>query len=136
LRQVVVDTNVLISLALVRHATQRTVAVELLRRAGDGDLVIVLPQFIIFEAIHVFRSRYELPPIEISTILRDITAFPGVTLSDDCPWPLFFEHWTDLKPAPIDAAVLALTIANRYSLATFDRKLANRAKTFGVASYW
>jgi len=35
-----------------------------------------------------------------------------------------------------DAAILAVAIEHRYTLATFDRKLSNRAKSFGVAPYW
>ena len=134
--QVVIDTNVLVSLSLFRHETQRTKGLELLGRAADSELTVVIPQFIIFEAIHVFRSRYGLLPGEIATLLRELMVFPGITLTADCDWPLFFEHWSDLKPEPIDAVVLAVAIAQRYSLATFDRKLANRARTFGVAPYW
>ena len=136
MRQVVIDTNVLVSLSLFRNETQRTKGLELLDRAADSELTVIVPQFIFFEAIHIFRSRYDLFPAEIATLLRELMAFPGITPTADCDWPLFFEHWTDLKPAPIDAAILAVSIANRYTLATFDRKLSNRAKTFGVAPYW
>jgi len=43
-----------------------------------------------------------------------------------------------LRQVVVDTNVLmlALAIQNRYTLATFDRKFANRAKTFGVAPYW
>ena len=133
---VVIDANVLISSVLERDKEQRELAQKLVLRAEHGELVIALPQFVIFESIFVFRSSYKLPPHEITALLREAIALPGVTLVDDCPWPDFFEHWSDLRPDVVDAAILALAIANDYSLATFDRKLANRAKTFGVASYW
>jgi predicted nucleic acid-binding protein len=136
LHQVAVDTNVLISLGFFRHEAQRAKGVALLDRAAAGELTILIPQFIVFEAIHAFRSEYGLRPIEIRVVLREIMALPGVTVVDHCNWPQFFEHWSDLRPDVGDAAILAVAIANRYSLATFDRKLANRAKTFGVAPYW
>ena len=45
-------------------------------------------------------------------------------------------HWSDLRRDVVDAALLAISIANGYSLATFDEDLSNRARTFGVAPYW
>src|SRR3954454_5161638 len=105
---------------------------QLLLRAENGELVIALPQFIIFESIYVLRSFYKLVPHEITTLLREAISFPGVEIVDDCPWPQFFEHWSNLRSNVGDAAILALAIANRYVLAPFDRKLSNRAKTFGV----
>ena len=134
--RVAIDTNVLISTVLDRDVEQQQKTEQLLLRAENGELVIALPQFVIFEAIYVFRSFYKFPPYEITTMLREAISLPGVTIVDGCPWPLFFEHWSNLRPDVIDAAVLALAIANRYDLATFDRDLAKRAKTFGVTSYW
>ena len=69
-------------------------------------------------------------------MLREAIALPGLTVADDCPWPEFFEHWSDLRHDVVDAAILAVAIANGYSLATFDRDLVKRAKTFGVSPYW
>ena len=134
--RVAIDTNVLISTVLDRDVEQQQKTEQLLLRAGNGELVIALPQFVIFEAIYVLRSVYEFPPHEITTMLREAISLPGVTIVDGCPWPLFFEHWSNLRPDVIDAAILGLAIAKQYSLATFDRKLANRAKSFGVTPYW
>jgi predicted nucleic acid-binding protein len=136
LRQVAVDANVLISSVLLRDETQRAAAGKLIEEAERGELIIILPQFIVFEAIYVLRTFYKLHPLEIGMMLRDAMALTAVALTNDCPWPQFFEHWSNLKPSPGDAAILALALAKRYDLATFDRKLANRAETFGVASYW
>jgi len=69
-------------------------------------------------------------------MLREAIALPGLTLVDDRPWPDFFEHWSNLRPDVVDAALIAVAVQNRYDLATFDRDLAKRAKTFGVTSYW
>jgi predicted nucleic acid-binding protein len=136
LRQVVVDTNVLISSIFRRNEDQLIKARALFDRAGNGELEIVFPQFVIFEAIHVFSTIYRFSPAAITKMLREAIALPGVTVGDNCPWPLVFEHWSNLKPSAGDAAMLAVAIANHYSLATFDRELSNRARTFGVAPYW
>jgi predicted nucleic acid-binding protein len=134
--EVVIDANALISALLLRDKSQQDRVRQLLLRARSGELTVVLAQFVIFETIYVLRSVYELPPHEVTALLREALALPGVTLVDDCPWPQFFEHWSDLRPDVVDAALLTLAIAHRYTLATFDHKLSNRARTFGVATYW
>jgi rRNA-processing protein FCF1 len=69
--------------------------------------------------------------------LRQVVLDTNVLVDNDCPWPEFFEHWSDRRPDIGDAAILALAVTKRYdSLATFDRDLSKRAKTFGVTSYW
>jgi predicted nucleic acid-binding protein len=136
LHRVVVDTNVLISSIFRRNELQLTLGLQLLDRAGNGELVIVFPQFVIFEAIHVFSTIYRFSPAAITKMLRDAMALPGVTIDNDCQWPRVFEHWSNLRPDVVDAALIAVAAQNRYDLATFDRDLAKRAKTFGVTSYW
>lgn len=133
---VVIDANLLISYVFARDEAQQELAETLFLRARNGELVVALPQFVIFEAIFVFRSFYKLPPHEITAILHEAITLPGLAVADDCPWPDFFQHWSDLHPDVVDAAILALAIANHYSLATFDRKLVSRAKALGIAPYW
>jgi len=135
-RNVVIDTNVFISLVTERDPVQRAKSEALLESAERGEIVIVLPQFIIFEFIHAVREFYDLSAEETKPLIADTMALPGVIVTDDCPWPQFFEHWSDLRPDVGDAAVLAVAIEHGYTLSTFDRKFANRAKTFGVAPYW
>lgn len=79
---------------------------------------------------------YKLQPHAITMLLREAMALPGVTVVDDRPWPQFFEHWSDLRRDVVDAALIAVSIANGYSLATFDQDLSKRARTFGIAPYW
>jgi len=136
LPHVAVDANVLLSLLTERDKEQQADAQALLRRAEVGEVIVVLPQFILFETIYVLRSVHHYSPSAIIAALRDAMALAGVIVIDDCPWQEFFEHWSDMRRDVGDAAILAVSIANRYSLATFDHKLSNRARTFGVAPYW
>jgi len=56
---------------------------------------------------------------------------------DDCPWKRVLEVWPDLLAGLTDAAIVALATVNRYdAVATFDRKLANKLRTFGLAAYF
>jgi predicted nucleic acid-binding protein len=59
-RQIVVDANVIVSLLTGRHEKQRQVAAALLQEAEDGEIVLVLPQFVVFEVTYVLQSLYSV----------------------------------------------------------------------------
>jgi predicted nucleic acid-binding protein len=55
---------------------------------------------------------------------------------DDCPWRRVLELWPDPLSSLTDAVIVALATTNRYhSVATFDRKLANKLGTYGLTAY-
>jgi predicted nucleic acid-binding protein len=62
---------------------------------------------------------------------------PGVQLTDESPWRRVFDVWPRPLPSLADASIVAVAMANRYeAVATFDRKLANRLESFGLAAYF
>ncbi len=137
MQRIVVDANVFLSLLVHRNDRQREASKALLLKAEDGEVEVILPQFIVFEIVYVLQNAYRLAGSEIASIVRDLIALPGVLLIDECPWKRVLEYW----PAPLSsvagAATVAVTTSNRYDgIATFDRKLAKRAKDLGVAAYW
>ena len=137
MRRVVVDANVLVSFFIDRNEAQRQAAKALLLKAEDGELEVILPQFVVFEIHYVFQSMYGATGARLATLIRDVITFPGVRVIDDCPWIRVLEVWPDPLPALADAAILALALSNRYdAVATFDRKLAKRVKDAGVGTYW
>jgi predicted nucleic acid-binding protein len=137
LRYVLVDANVVVSFFYHRNESQRTAAKELLVRAENGELVVLLPQFVMFEMVHVFHNFYGVPARKVATVIRDMIAYPGVVVVDECPWKHVLDHWLEPLPSIADAAIVALAITNRYdAVATFDPKLAKQMKSLGVASYW
>ncbi|HYR29081.1 MAG TPA: PIN domain-containing protein [Thermoanaerobaculia bacterium] len=135
--RVVVDTNVFLSTFVQRNEEQRAVAKALLLKAEDGEVEVILPQFVVFEIAYVLQSTYRTPPSKLGQVLRDLIALPGVLVIDECPWERVLEFW----PAPLsslaDAAIVALATGKRYdAVATFDQKLAHHAKNLGVATYF
>jgi predicted nucleic acid-binding protein len=136
-RHVVVDANVLLSFLVERNASQRESAKALLVRAEEGDIVAVVTQFVIFEIAYVLQSFYGTSAGQIATLLRELIALPGVLLIDHCSWKTVFEYWPDQVPTIADAAIVAITVLNRYdAIATFDRKMMKKMKSIGVESYW
>lgn len=136
-QRVVIDANVVLSTLVHRNDAQREAAKALLGKAEDGELEVVLPQFVVFEIVYVLQSTYRIPGSELAAMLRDLIALPGVLVIDECPWKRVLEHWPAPLPSLADAAIVAVAASKRYdAIATFDRKLSKRSKDLGVAAYW
>lgn len=86
---------------------------------------------------YVLQSLYGVPAQRLAAMIRDLLSFPGVHVTDDCPWSHIFELWPSPLPGLADASIAALALANCYdAIATFDQKLSKRAKDVGVPSLW
>ena len=137
MRHVVIDANVFVSLLTGRHEKQSEAAQALLQEAEDGNLIAILPQFVVFEVTYVLQSLYDVSGDRLASMVRDLVSFPGVQPIDECPWRRIFEIWPDPLPGLADASIVAVATMNRYeAVATFDRKLANRLESFGLTAYW
>jgi predicted nucleic acid-binding protein len=136
-RRVVIDANVLVSFFIDRNEAQRTAAKALLLKAEEGELEAIVPQFVVFEMNYVFQTMYGAAGERLATLIRDVITFPGVRVTDDCPWKRVLEVWPDPLPSLADAAILAIAATNRYdAVATFDKKLAKRVKDAGIRTFW
>lgn len=136
MRSVVVDANVFVSFFVERNAAQHSAARALLSAAEDGGIAGIIPQSVIFEIAYVLQSQYGLTGQRLATTVRAVVAFPGMRIVDDCSWKRVLEIWPDIVPGLADAAIIAVAAASRFEVATFDRKLSNRLKAFGLAAYW
>jgi predicted nucleic acid-binding protein len=136
-RRVAVDANVFVSFFIDRNATQHNAARALMQSAEDGEIVAVVPQSVVFEVAYVVQSQYGASADRLATVVRALTAFPGTQLVDECPWKRVLEIWPDPVTGLADAVIVAVAAASRSdAVATFDRKLSNRLKLFGLAAYW
>jgi predicted nucleic acid-binding protein len=136
-QSVVIDANVFVSYFTARNDSQLAAAKALLQQAEDGDLVAIVPQFVVFEVTYVLQGLYAITGERLTAMIRDVVSFPGVRIIDDCPWKRVLEVWPDPLPSLADAAIAAVAAANRYeAVATFDRKLSNRLEAYGLAAYW
>ena len=137
MQRVVVDANVFVSYLTGRHEKQYDAARALLREAEDGNVVAILPQFVVFEVSYVLQSLYNLSADRLASTIRALVSFPGAQIVDDCPWKRVLEIWPDPLPGLADASIVAVATENRYeAVATFDRKLAHRLESFGLAAYF
>lgn len=137
MRRVAVDANVFVSYLTGRHEKQYDAAHALLQEAEDGNVIAILPQFVVFEVSYVLQSLYNQSGQRLASTIRALVSFPGVQIVDDCPWKRVLEIWPDPLPGLADASIVAVATTNRYdAVATFDKKLANKLESFGLAAYW
>jgi predicted nucleic acid-binding protein len=136
-RRIAVDANVFVSYLTGRHEKQYDAARALLQEAEDGNLVAILPQFVVFEVTYVLQSLYNVSGDRLASMVRALVSFPGVQIVDDCPWKRVLDVWPGPLPDLADAAIIVVATTNRYdAVATFDRKFANKLQTFGLAAYF
>lgn len=136
-QRVVVDANVLLSFIVDRNEKQSASVKALLLRAAEGELIAIVPQFVVFEVVYVLQSTYGIARDEVKAMTRDLIGLPGVLLIDECPWKRVMDLWPSPLPSIADAALAAIATSNRYdAFATFDRKLAKRLQDLAVAAYW
>ena len=137
MRRIAVDANVFVSFFVDRNAPQHAAARALIQRAEDGEIVAVVPQAVVFEVAYVVQSQYNVTGARLVTVVKGVTSFPGVQLVDECSWKRVLETWPDPLSGLGDAVIVAVAMATRCdAVATFDRKLANKLQTFGLAAYF
>jgi len=137
MRRVVADANVFVSFFVERNKVQQEAALMLLGAAEEGEIAGIIPQSVIFEIAYVLQSQYGLTPRQTATVVDAVTKFPGMQIIDDCPWKRILEIWPDSFSCLTDAVIVAVATTNRYdSVATFDRKLANKLESFGLTAYF
>jgi len=136
-RSVVADANVFVSFFVERNKAQQDAAQALFAAAEEGAIAGVIPQSVIFEIVYVLQSQYGLSSRRTASVVDAVTRFPGMQIVDDCPWRRMLDLWPEPLSGLTDAAIVALATTNRYdAVATFDRKLANKLESFGLAAYW
>lgn len=137
MQRVVVDANVFLSVFVGRNEKQGQAAKALLLKAEDGEIAVIVPQFVVFEIVYVLQSTYKIIGEKLAGVVRDLLALPGVLAIDECPWKRVLDLWPSAFPSIADAAIVAIAADKRYdAVATFDQKLSKRLKDFSVAAYW
>ena len=120
-----VDTNVLIRLLTEDDAAQTGIA---RRFIAGGDIVITTT--VVLETEWVLRGAYRFTPSEVNSALRALGGLEGVTFEA----PDVVAQTLDWHHQGMDFAdAIHLASASRCeAFATFDRKLAKRAKVLGA----
>lgn len=137
MKDVIVDTNVLVSFLTDRDESQQEQADHLFEAAAAGGVSLMLHQSVITELVFVLTRLYAMDAAEVAAALGDLLALPGVTTIDDIVWPLVLDVWPERISGFADAVLVAVAQAGRYeTVATFDVKLARELKRHRLKSFW
>jgi len=137
MKQILVDTNVLISFLSDRNARQREKASALIRSAVQHEQTLVIHSMSIVEMIYVLTQLYHQDRAEVAEDVSDLLAMPGVVSIDEVSWNLVLERWPKTIPALGDAMLAAVAAHGRFdAVATFDRDLAKKLVRQGSSLYW
>jgi predicted nucleic acid-binding protein len=137
MRQVLVDTNVLLSFLTDRNLEQQERAAELFQKAGGGEHVLLVPQVALTEMVYVLLNLYRVSAADVAATLGDLLDMPGVLAVDEVSWPEVLDLWP-ATVADFGDAVLA-AVARQQSpeaVATFDGPFTKRLRRLGLSPYW
>ena len=82
-KRIVIDTNLLIRYLVNDDSRKAQIVDTLLKKAGKGDVQVLLPSIVIAELVWVLESFYRMETAEIAELVDSILNTPGLTVSDD-----------------------------------------------------
>jgi hypothetical protein len=84
MRQIVVDTNVLVSFLTDRNLQQQEKAG--FSGGSRGELSLVIHQIVITEMVYVLLNLYSVPSEDVAQTLDEFLSLPGVQGVDTISW--------------------------------------------------
>jgi predicted nucleic acid-binding protein len=133
-KRYVIDTNALISFVTDRNPGQQKRVAELFEAAAALKCSLVCPQHVLTEFVFVMDRVYGVAKAEISAMIEDFIALPGIDVRHDIDFPMLLALWPAVIPDFGDAIVAATCKAIKGSaVATFDARFIKALRAAGIA---
>ena len=122
-RRIVIDTNLLIRYLVNDDARKAQIVDTLLKKAGKGDVHILMPSIVVAELIWVLESFYRMEAAEIADLVDSILNTPGLTVSDDAIVRSALKRYRTKGVDLVDAWIAAFAQEKgAHEIHTFDKK--------------
>ncbi|MBI5675523.1 MAG: type II toxin-antitoxin system VapC family toxin [Nitrospirae bacterium] len=82
-KRIAIDTNLLIRYFVNDDSRKAQIVDTLLKKAGKGEVHILLPSIVVAELVWVLESFYKMETAEIADLVDSILNTPGLTVSDE-----------------------------------------------------
>lgn len=129
MKNIIIDTNILISFITDRDPAQQKMASSLFDDASQLKYLILCPQNILTEFVFVMDKVYGVSADKISEIINDFISMPGIEVIHGLDlqqvlsyWPKYFKDFGDAVAASVCKDIKDATVA------TFDKKFKNALK--------
>ena len=122
-KRIVIDTNLLIRYLVNDDSRKAQIVDTLLKKAGKGDVQVLLPSIVIAELVWVLESFYRMETAEIAELVDAILNTPGLTVSDDSIVRSALKRYRTKGVDLVDAWIAAFAQEKGASeIHTFDKK--------------
>ncbi|HEY2289521.1 MAG TPA: PIN domain-containing protein [Thermoanaerobaculia bacterium] len=137
MKEILVDTNVLVSFFTDRNQEQQEQAAALFRAAASRELTLAVHAISISEMVYVLRNLYKVELPKIAHAIHLLLAMPGVVSIGEVVWGLVLERWPEPISSLGDAILAAAAVEGGHdAVATFDAPLGKKLVEQGSALYW
>lgn len=133
MKKYVLDTNAVISFVTDRNPLQQQTMAAIFEEAASQKCLLVCPQHVLTEFVFVMDRVYRVASAEISAMIREFIAMPGIEMVHEINYPTLLTLWPSTIPDFGDAIVAAAcrTIKGA-AVITFDAKFVTAMKKAGI----
>lgn len=123
MKQLILDTNVLVRFLVQDDPKQSAAASKLIAAAQSGDTELVLDRMVVTELIYVLMGHYKRVRVDVANTILAIVQSPFVRADDESllidALLRFRDHGVDFVDAWLSAKAAVLS----FPIASFDRDL-------------
>ena len=136
MKNVIIDTNSLVSFVADRNPDQQEKAAQLFEDAARLKLSIVCHQNVITEFVYVLDKIYNVNKDKINELVVDLINLPGMNLANEIDIYTVQKIWPSNMSDFGDAIIAALCMKSKNtSIATFDEKFKKSLTKLSLPVY-
>ncbi len=128
MKRILLDTNGLLRFLLDDIPFQKRPVEQLLQRAKNKEVYILVPEIIIFEVEFALNKYYSIPKDKIIEKLQVLLAINFIETESRNIFITALETYSSRKLSFVDCFIHIKSDIEKYELFTFDKKLSKSAK--------